>query len=323
MHKKLIIIFLLVFSTCQACDICGCQLSGLYFGLLANTNAHYIGLRYTKASFNATIDYNSELLPNEFSDDQFHRLEIMGRYMISNKSQIHAIIPYNYNDMNGSIQSLTFQGIGDPTILLYFTPFSKKEEKMNMVAAPDNSKASHTWLIGGGIKLPLGEFNRFDEGEVVNRNFQIGTGSVDFLISSNYSISLKKWGLNIEGSYKINTENKNGYLFGNQFNASSYLFYTQPLPNALLSPYAGIFYETGKTHTDQGILQVNTGGNATHATLGLQLNWNSITVNTFYQTPVDQNYNTDAISTINSGDRFTVGVLYNFKKKKKKKYGFQ
>ena len=318
--KNVIIIVLLFITTkgMKACDICGCQLGGLYFGLLANSNAHYIGVRYTKAHFNASIDYGEDsLLPNEFSDDTFHRGELLGRYIISDRFQLHAIVPYMYNDMNGSEQVLTFQGFGDPSLLLYFNPLQKKKETSLKLAVPEYKNISHSLRVGGGIKLPVGKFDRFDEGEIVNRNFQVGTGSVDFLITANYSLAIKKWGVNVESSYKINTENKDRYRFGNQFNASSYLFYAQPLVNALVTPYSGIFYETGEMHRDGMIKQVNTGGNATHFTAGIQINWNSITLNSFYQTPIQQNYNSDAISTIDSGDRWSLGLLYNFKKREK------
>ncbi|UZO80361.1 hypothetical protein NBT05_15565 [Aquimarina sp. ERC-38] len=318
--KNLVITFIFLLATMitQACDICGCQLGGLYFGLLSNSNAHYLGVRYTKAHFNASIDYGEgSLLANEFSEDTFHRAELLGRYILSDRFQLHTIVPYIYNDMNGSEQVLTFQGFGDPSLLLYFNPLQKKEDPESKIAVPKYKNISHSLRIGGGIKLPVGKFNRLDKGEIVNRNFQVGTGSVDFLVTTNYSLAIKRWGINLEGSYKINTRNKDEYRFGNQFNASSYLFYAQPLINALLTPYSGIFYETGEVHKEGQIKQVNTGGNATHFTAGVQLNWKAITLNSFYQTPINQNYNTDDISTINAGERWSIGLLYNFKKKEK------
>lgn len=324
--KKIIIISivsLLTYSNVRACDICGCQLSGLSFGLLAGTRTHYLGVRYTQASFNASIIYNSDLLQDEFSEDTFTRTELLGRYILSTKLQLHAILPYIYNDMNGSVQSLEFDGIGDPSLLLFYDVFAKNKLKEEPVIDPPTSNFNHTLLVGGGIKFPVGKFDRFDRGEVVNRNFQVGTGSFDFMISSNYTINIKRWGFNTEASYKINTRNTDDYLFGNQFNASGYLFYSILIKNGVISPFAGILYETADKHKDSDVLQFNTGGNATLGTFGIQANWKSFSVNGLVQSPIEQNYNSDDISNIETEHRFSIGILYHFKKKKKNKYGFQ
>ncbi|WP_103866765.1 hypothetical protein [Aquimarina sp. I32.4] len=322
--KKNIILLLLSIITIpniMACDICGCQLSGLSFGLLAGTNTHYIGLRYTQAAFSASIKYNSNLLQDEYSSDTFIRTELLGRYILSNKLQLHAIVPYINNDMNGSMQSLQFNGIGDPSLLLFYNVLEKKESKKEEVAAPSTNAIKQTLLIGGGLKFPTGKFDRSDRGEIVNRNFQVGTGSFDFLLSSNYTVSMGRWGLNAEASYKINTRNSDEYLFGNQFNTSGYLFYTIPIKNGVISPFTGTLFEAADKH-DDGIQKFNTGGNATLGTVGMQVNWKSFSLNTLVQSPLQQNYNSDAISTIETDTRFSIGLLYHFAKKKKRKYSF-
>lgn len=318
-----LLISILICSTMHACDICGCQLSGLSFGMLAGTRTHYLGIRHTQASFNASIKYDSDLLQDEFSEDTFTRTELLGRYMLSTKLQMHAIIPYIDNDMNGSVQNLQFDGIGDPSILLFYDVFTKSKSDQAQIMAPPTSNINHTLLVGGGLKFPLGKFDRFDRGEVVNRNFQVGTGSFDFMISSNYTISMKRWGFNTEASYKINTRNSDDYLFGNQLNASGYLFYTILIKNGVVSPFAGVLYETADRHKDDDILQFNTGGNATLGTFGIQANWKSLSINGLIQSPFEQNYNSDDISNIETAHRFSIGILYHFAKKNKKKYGFQ
>ena len=325
MKKNIIIIVLLnilAVNQIKACDICGCQLGGLSFGLLAGTKSHYLGLRYTRSSFDALIQYDSDLLEDTYSNDVFTRTELLGRYILSDKIQLHAIVPYIYNEMEGNTENLTYQGIGDPLVLVFYNVLDKTKEADMEVEAP-TSKVSHTLFLGAGVKAPLGEFDRFEEGEVVNRNFQIGTGSIDFLLSANYTMAIKRWGLNTEVSYKINTRNPDEYRFGNQFNTSAYLFYSIPFTDGVISPFGGMYFETSEEHDDDGIRQFNTGGNATLATFGAQLNYKRFSFNVLYQNPIDQNYNSDSISQINAGDRISVGFLYHFKRKQKKKYGFQ
>lgn len=325
---KIIVVLSFILSSfySNACDICGCQLSGVSFGLLSGTSSHYMGLRYTKARFGADLRYNSELLQNEYSNDLFTRTELVSRYILSSKFQLQAVIPYIHNEMEGNIQNITFSGIGDPMLLLFYNVLGTKKMNMDEVAPPENiQKVKHTLLIGGGIKAPLGKFDKSDQGETVNRNFQEGTGSFDFLISANYTLTYKRIGINLESSYKINTRNQDEYLFGNQFNASSYLFYSIPFTRASLSPFAGVFYENAAKHKDDIIDQINTGGNATYGSFGIQWNWDRISVNALLQTPIDQNYNTDHLSTIEAENRFTIGLVYHFvrKEKPKKNFGFQ
>ena len=323
-YKYIIYLCLIFQSTLQihACDVCGCQLGGLAFGLLAGNSSHYIGLRYTLASFEARIKNGSDFRPDEFSNDTFTKTELLGRYILSERIQFQAIIPYIYNKMSGNSQNLTYQGIGDPTALLYLSILGKTQPN-NTVDKPNMEKISHTLLLGGGIKFPLGTFDRFDQGEIVNRNFQVGTGSIDYLITANYTINIGKWGFNTEASYKINSRNNDNYLFGNQFNTSFYSFYKKSIRNGVISPFLGLFYEHSGEHDDHGIRQLNTGGNSLLVTLGTQINWKKLSFNITYQNPMDQNYNSDSISEINANDRLSFGVLYHFKRKKKKKYGFE
>ncbi len=311
MKKSLLILFLLFCSIANACDVCGCQLGGLYFGIMPHFNSHYVGIRYSQARFNASIMYNNDLLEDEFSNDLFTKTEILGRISLSKRVQLNATIPYIYNTMEGSHQTLAFSGIGDPSVLLYFNPLTKSTSN-EMITFSKGTKWQHSLLLGGGVKLPLGKFNRLDQGEVVNRNFQVGSGSTDFILSANYTATYNKYGLNVESAYKINTENSEGYQFGNQYNVMGNIFYWITTPEVSIIPMAGVIYEQGETHLDNEILQVNTGGNATLGSVGVQLFRNQFAFAASFQTPISQNYNSDAISNITSKNRLSIGVTYNF-----------
>ncbi|MDX2303376.1 MAG: hypothetical protein NW226_11280 [Microscillaceae bacterium] len=313
MKKILVLCFILTFfsQSGQACDICGCRLGGIYFGILPGFNYHFVGLRYSHATFNASLKYNSEYNQDEFSEDTYQRYDLLGRYSIHAKLQISFMVPYLVNQMNGSHQNVRSTGLGDPMLLLYYTPFNTSDQVQK--------DWKHSLMIGGGLKFPLGEFKKEDQGELINRNFQLGSGSLDYLLSLNYTLRYKNLGLNVESSYKLNSRNNENYLFGNQMNTSGYLIYWFEKPQISFLPYLGAYYERAGMHQDGKIDQVNTGGSALFGSVGLQSFYNNLNINILYQHPIAQNFNVEEIAHIETGARFTVGMLYTFTFKKKKK----
>lgn len=175
-----------------------------------------------------------------------------------------------------------------------------------------DEKFKHTWSIGAGIKLPTGKYNLEDKGKLVNPNFQTGTGSTDFLVSSIYTIRYQKIGSNFETGYKLNTTNKNAYKFGNQFYAAFQLFYWQKVKSIVLLPNAGLFYEQAQHHKDQNTIKTNTGGRALFATAGLETYIGSFTIGLTYKYPLSQQYNTDNIAEIESKDRIATTLTFNY-----------
>ncbi|MGB3464755.1 MAG: hypothetical protein WBA74_05785 [Cyclobacteriaceae bacterium] len=311
--KRLFILFLLLGSglashSVYACDVCGCKLGGLYFGILPQFENHFVGLRYSNAAFRAAVNYNSDYLEDETSNDLYQRIDLIGRYSLSEKWKVNVIVPYLMNEMDGSHQRIVSNGIGDPMIIAYYQLVNN--------GADIARKNKHALLIGGGLKLPLGEFTAEDQGEIINRNFQLGSGSLDYLLSANYTVRRKAAGINAEASYKLNTANSDNYRFGNQFNMSTYAFYWMEWSGVSLLPYAGSYFEYGDNHTNFDFREVNTGGHATFASMGMQVYAGNLTVNMQYQVPVAQRFNTDGISEIEAGNRMSLSLLWNISKKK-------
>ncbi|WP_045113911.1 hypothetical protein [Microscilla marina] len=313
MKKIVLIIILASFAlSSQACDVCGCRLGGVYFGILPMHTTHFIGLRYSQAAFKASVTYgNNQYIANESSEDIYRRVDLMGRYSISRRLQVNFIVPYLMNDMNGSHQQVQSAGMGDPMVLLYYNLFNTANSGVSFW--------QHSLSLGGGLKMPVGEYQKLDDGLIINPNFQLGSGSLDYLLSMNYTLRYKKTGVNIESGYKMNTKNSEGYRFGNQFNTSAYLFQWLETPQVAFLPFAGVYYEQAEKHTNETIEQLNTGGNSLFGTVGLQVFRNNLSVNFTYQMPWVQNFNTDQLSNISAQNRFSVGLLYNFSLKKRKK----
>jgi hypothetical protein len=215
--------------------------------------------------------------------------------------------------MEGNLQQAKVDGIGDPNMLVLY----------NLINTTGDMTRSwqHTLQVGGGLKFPLGDYRAYDGEEILNRNFQPGTGSLDFLFTTNYVLRYNLWGVGIESAYKLNGKNKYDYRFGNQFNAGMNFFYWLGFGNSGLMPMAGLYYERSAVHKEDHYKLDNTGGHILMSNLGLQASVRQLTFNFSYQVPLYQHYNTDQISTIDSGARFWAGVILSFNLKKK--YNFE
>ncbi|HEX5169992.1 MAG TPA: hypothetical protein VFW11_12530 [Cyclobacteriaceae bacterium] len=288
----------------DACDVCGCSLGGGYFGILPQFNKNFVGLRWSQAKFYSYMNHQSEYTHDEYSNDTYNKVELWGRFYINPKLQLFTFIPYNYNQMEGSEQNVTASGMGDVSLIANYLLINTGMDTIKLF--------KQTLSLGGGVKLPTGKYNLADQGALVNENFQMGTGSTDFVISAMYTLRYKQIGSNFETGYKINTANQNDYRFGNQFHASYQLFYWQNLKGIALLPNAGVYYEQGDYHKDDGIIQSNTGGSALLATVGLETYFGQFTVGFNYKHPLVQHFNSDNVADIQSKDRFVVALTFNF-----------
>jgi hypothetical protein len=306
MHmRKTIALITLIFAVWQqvlACDVCGCSLGGNYFGILPLYNKNFIGLRWSQARFHSYIEPTKYLAAQQ-SRDTYSKVELWGRYYLTKRIQMFAFIPYAYNDMNGTDQVVSAKGLGDINIMANYVILNTGEGK---------SEFKHTLIAGGGIKLPTGKFSLTDKGKIINRNFQMGTGSVDFNLNAVYTLRYKKTGVNLETGYKINTRNHDDYLFGNQYRASVQLFFWQTVGSFSFLPHAGVNYEQAAVHKDRDIIQVNTGGSALLGTGGVDIYFNRFTLGMNFQQPIAQHYNSDQTADITGKDRWTASLTYNF-----------
>lgn len=295
---------LLAAHVTMACDVCGCSLGGSYFGILPQFNKNFVGLRWSQARFHAYMNHQSDYLKPETSNDTYQKLELWGRYYVNKRIQLFAFIPYSFNSMKGTEQVVSSQGLGDITLIGNYLLLNTGEDK--------TKKFKHTWMAGAGVKLPTGDSNLEDKGVLVNPNFQLGTGSLDFLLSTVYTLRYQKAGLSVESGYKINTRNRNDYVFGNQFHASSQVFYWQNAGVFAFLPNAGVYFEQAAKHRDGTILQANTGGSSVQLTAGLETYVKGFTVGFTYKHPVNQHYNSDNIADITAKDSWSLSLTYNF-----------
>lgn len=298
------IVFIFAFSTSQACDICGCGVGSYYFGVMPQFNKNFLGLRYRTMHFESHL--NSRILR---TNEYFRTTEIWGRFYASPKLQIMTFLPYSFNkqtDINNFSKNL--QGLND---IVLMANYNLLNATMKNDTTARNFK--HNVWAGGGVKIPTGKYNfeEQDAGQVANPNFQLGSGSIDFLLNVFYNLRYKNWGFNQDISYKVNTANSKAYRFGNRVSGNSNVFYIYQISKKFaLMPYGGFYYEISGKDTRNQEKIAETGGYLTAANVGLDLYaFKKLNVGGNYQIPLRQNL---ANGEIRADSRFNLQVSVLF-----------
>jgi hypothetical protein len=279
---KKIILIALIFSSLSvsACDLCGCSNGSSFVGLLPRSGSKFVGLRYRLRSFDSHL--NSQMLKTK---EDYQTLEVWGRFYPIKNLQVLAFLPYNNNQQTLLYSSTKERnnGLGDATILAHYNVLNTFLDSTNA------SGIYHHLMIGGGVKLPIGKFEYGYGGEAVNPNFQLGTGSTDFLLSAIHTVRYKKLGLNTEVGGRISTKSNELYKFGNRLSASLITFYTKNFGHLSIMPNIGSTIDYGFKDHKEGVLNSQTGGYTLLGSLGIQAYYKAFTAGFTFQEPLAQN----------------------------------
>ena len=292
MKKKLSL--LLALSTlawneyARACDICGCGAGSYYIGILPEFNKKIAGIRYR------SVGLTTHLGPGGHAtylttDEQYHTAEFWGGWTIKDQFRIMGYLPVSYNSRVNESGTVSKTGISDVSVLGFYRLLRGKRtlsgDEYTRLLVQD------LW-IGGGVKLPTGKYNPADEnpaGTSANL-FQLGTGSIDFVLMAMYDIRLQDAGLNMTAGYKINTANPYDYYYGNRFSSGMQVYYKFRFHNQwMIAPNAGIQYEYSMKDMDEGYLIRPTGGTAFFGTFGAEISFEQLTFGGNFQPALFQN----------------------------------
>lgn len=302
MKKKLILLLLLGIlgssKSSYACDICGCGAGSYYIGILPEFNKKIVGIRYRSTGLTTHLGPggNKTYLT---TDEKYHTAELWGGWTIKDKFRMMAYLPVSYNSKTNQAGTESKTGLSDASALGFYRLLRSKIT----IGGTESSKllVQDLW-IGGGVKLPTGKYNPGDKSNTsVSTNlFQLGTGSLDFILMGMYDIRLQDAGLNITASYKINTENKYDYYYGNRFSGSTQLYYKFRFNNKwMVAPNAGFQYEYSAKDLDGGYSVRPTGGVASFGTLGAEVSFDKFTFGGNFQPVLFQDLGQGAVQTGN------------------------
>jgi len=281
-HLVLIMVLTGIGYLSNACDICGCGVGSSYTGILPEFKRNMVGIRHrynvirTHIGPGGTATY---LTTNEY----YNTVELWAGLRINNRLRVLLTIPYQFNRKVNNSNTYTKNGMGDATAIGYY-------RLLNTIQG--NGKKSVTQILwtGAGIKLPTGKYNSQDKSISAGNNlFQLGTGSIDAILSLMYDINYHGWGMNVNANYKINTNNQYDYTYGNKTSLSSQLYYRWNAgKNLVISPNTGVQLERSASDTDQNETVDISGGTITMGGLGIEAVFKKYALGVNWQTPLQQ-----------------------------------
>lgn len=278
-----------------ACDICGCGVSSYYNGILPDFKKRILGLRYRYNSLKTHIGVGG-IESYLTTTESYRSAEFWGGWNIGDRFRVLASIPYSFNERVNQGTVTRKEGIGDIVFAGYFQVFKSSNTVF------DGKRLTQSLWVGGGVKLPTGEYNPGEKlGSAQNTNlFQMGTGSLDYMANAMYDFRLQDAGININASYKMNGTNSHGYCYGNKLSGTAQVYYKfRPLHNLSIAPNAGIVYERADQDFNNGFNVDISGGKVALGTFGLETAFNKINLGGSWQTPFDQNLANGFVKTNN------------------------
>ncbi len=271
----LVVAFMASALSAAACDVCGCSLTPMSVGLFPFQQRSYVGMSWFHHRYESHVDpERPELLARE----RFHSLEWRGRWTIAPRIQLVAQLPVSFLWREHEGVTEQHAGLSDISVL----------GRVRILPWRDSSRLGwqHQWWIGAGLKAPTGNHRLTDPQEVVNPNFQLGSGSWDGLLTSSYTVSNHQWGFSADLLFRYNTTNADDFRFGHRLNATARAFAMLDLGAGKVLPSAGWYVEWAGKDTDRGFLLTESGGQAHFAELGLQWVQGRTSLGAFFHQPL-------------------------------------
>lgn len=259
------------------CDACGCSASGGSMGFSSMLNNNFVGVRYFKQSYTSRdgIFNNSPWI-----DENFNTVQAWARIPITQKIQISALVPYHFHERELTSGTESIAGLGDITVMGLYSVYETKK---------DSTLFTHKINLGAGVKMPTGKFAEANNLGSINQSFQLGTGSWDYLLVSEYVIKKNNLGLNTMLNYVFKTENSKNYQYGDQFNYASTLFYLFNLEALQLVPQLGLAGEVYQTNKQHGLDLPDTAGDILFGKFGIEVGKDKFSLGINAMLPINQN----------------------------------
>lgn len=287
------ITILLLAYNANACSICGCGGGNLYLGMYPSFDTKFIGIRYNYSDYKTILKND----PAQYSSNTYQSYELWSGINLTKKWQVFAFVPYQYNKQVSDDGKSSNKGIGDISILANYQILNKHK-------VVDNKKmVSHQLWIGGGIKLNTGSFEvdpRDPNTTLADINTQMGTGSNDFILNARDVYQIENLGFASNVNYKINSQNSNGYQFGNKLSFNTITYYNFNNKNTVVTPNIGLQFENmSGNKLDGHLISLNegldngfyrTGGHTLNMMGGIEMSVKKLSFGVNLQAPISQNF---------------------------------
>lgn len=257
------------------CDACGCSASGGSMGFASMLNANFVGIRY----FNQQYKSSDGLYSNSpWYDENFNTAQVWARIPIVKNIQLSVLLPYHFHSRDTKTGKQDIKGLGDITVLAMYRLYQTHKDSTFLV---------HTLQLGGGVKAPTGKFNETNSGSL-NPSFQLGTGSWDYILASEYTVKRKQFGFNTMLNYIVKSENQKFYRFGNQFNYAGTFFYLHEKNGFSFAPQFGFAGEVYESNYQRGHRLKNTAGDILFSKVGVEFGKDKFSLGISTMLPIQQ-----------------------------------
>jgi hypothetical protein len=242
-------IAVLLYSNAIAQSCCSVS-SGNNWNILPNVQQSILGVRYSYKQYYSIYpeSLNPELSGNR-ADELIHTVDVSGRFRVHPRVQLMFNLPYSFLMRTDETKTAYQYGFNDMQF----------NAQIAVIKPRCIKRVKHYWNIGTGIKLPLGKFT-MDKSRLFTTSLQLGTGSVDFNLHSNYNLQFPKWSVNWLSAVRLNTTNPQGYRFGHRIQNTVAAYYKINYKNATVMPHAGLATDIAFFNRLNGVEQTYTGG---------------------------------------------------------------
>jgi len=259
-------------STALACDVCGYGVANYNPFLFPHLTRSFVSLSYQHRLYRMRDD------DGMLSRESYNSMLLSAQYGLSKKLQVIALIPYQMNKLAGEMENQKRNGLGDVSLLANYR-----------VLYAQTGLVRHTLLGGVGVKLPTGNYQAAKTTALDDQNFQLGTGSTDYLANASYRVGYRKWIVSTAASYKYNSTNKDGYRYGDMLTTGATLIYRKDLDGLSIAPYVQVSNDHQMQDADKHILQEHSGGHVLYAGGGVDMNTRKLAFGLNYQQAASQN----------------------------------
>ncbi len=268
-------------------------------GILPQFQKNLAGVKYSYLSFKNPASDLYANVNQTVVQDQAHTTNLWTRFYPSKKWQFFVFVPYKVHTRNYSIGNQDqIQGLGDASFLANYVLLNTGDSIGKIW--------KNTLLVGGGVKIPTGKYRQRDlKQTLLPTNFQIGNGAYTLTLNAIYTLRYKKWGLNTDAFYRINSTNESYYKTGNQSNASIALFYWKTIKNLSVLPNVGLYGEHFAADEEFDVSLPYSGGSMLLMNTGLDFYYKRLVFAFLYQIPVAHQIPSGQTSPQN---RFSAGI---------------
>jgi hypothetical protein len=302
MKKVLIAWYLISFAfSSLACDICS-----IYFELTPNDFKSKIGMFYSHRYLSGYPSNgkkhggHANAWKDKIVKENYGTFELRGEYFPVDWFSIFASIPIVHNTRHvEGMEYANIWGFGDPILMPNFRVLNTKNE----------DKPNHRITLSAGVKFPMGSITKQFNGLEQDLDMQPGTGSWDAIFAAKYLFVAKKFGMNSSLSYKLNTENKYGYGYGDNIFSQIDFLYLYTKGDFRFFPKTGLYFEHGFQDTFNKNLFIESGGSVLFLSIGFDAYWKGLQFTALVQPVIAESYGGLEIP---AKVRLRVGVNYNF-----------